>query len=86
MIDRDGGFYCLVCDVCGEEAPETFDDFYEAVAYKKAKGWRSQCVDGEWEDVCPNCQVGQMLTLLVGVMLTTTILSALVGLFRAAVG
>ena len=56
MIDRDGGFYYLICDVCGEEAPASFCEFQEAVRYKKAEGWRSRRRDGEWEDVCPDCQ------------------------------
>lgn len=56
MIDRDGEFYYLICDVCGEEAPASFHEFREAVRYKKAEGWRSRRRDGEWEDVCPDCQ------------------------------
>ena len=56
MIDREGGFYYLICDVCGREAPTSFYEFPEAVHYKKAEGWRSRRRNGEWEDVCPNCQ------------------------------
>ena len=56
MIDRFGGFYNLVCDVCGTEALEPFFEFLDAVEYKKAKGWKSRWRDGAWEDVCPSCQ------------------------------
>lgn len=56
MIDKQSGQYHLICDICGEEAEETFDDFYEAVQYKKAEGWKSQKRNGQWEDVCPGCQ------------------------------
>jgi hypothetical protein len=56
MIDKFSGLYTLICDICGENAPETFDDFYDAVRYKKNNGWKSQKYKGEWEDVCPNCQ------------------------------
>ena len=58
MIDKQSGRYHLICDICGEEAEEDFDDFYEAVEYKKAEGWKSQKRNGQWEDVCPECQEG----------------------------
>jgi len=58
MIDKQRGRYHLVCDICGEEAEEGFDDFYEAVEYKKTEGWKSQKRNGQWEDVCPDCQEG----------------------------
>lgn len=56
MIYKDGGLYFLCCDVCGEEAGKIFDEFYDAVEYKKHNGWKSQKRRGEWEDVCPECQ------------------------------
>jgi hypothetical protein len=58
MIDKQGGQYYLICDICGEEADEAFDDFYDAVQYKKDNGWKSQKRNGQWEDVCPDCQEG----------------------------
>lgn len=48
--------FVLLCDVCGEEENEQFDDFYDAVEYKKSEGWKSQRVNGEWLDICPECQ------------------------------
>jgi hypothetical protein len=56
MISNFNGIYSLECDVCGESATETFFDFYEAVEYKKANDWKSQKRNGQWEDVCPECQ------------------------------
>ena len=58
MIDKQSGRYHLICDICGEEAEEDFDDFYDAVEYKKAEGWKSQKRNGQWEDVCLDCQEG----------------------------
>jgi len=58
MIDKQSGRYHLICDICGEEAEETFDDFYDAVEYKKENGWKSQKRNSGWEDVCPKCREG----------------------------
>jgi len=41
MIDRQGGFFYLTCDVCQQEAGEAFFEFDEAVQYKKGYGWKS---------------------------------------------
>lgn len=56
MIDKNNGAFDLICDICGECAEETFDDFYDAVEFKKQEGWKSQKRSGEWQDVCPECQ------------------------------
>lgn len=58
MIDKNHGKYNLICDICGEMAEEEFDDFMEAVDYKKQNGWKSQKVSGNWQDVCPECREG----------------------------
>ena len=57
-IERNISFndYDLVCDICGESAGRVFMAFTDAVNYKKPNGWKSQKRDGEWEDVCPECQ------------------------------
>ncbi len=59
MINEFGGYYYLECDICGEDSKEDFDDFWEAVEWKKDKsnGWISRKVDGDWEDVCPECRI-----------------------------
>ena len=54
MIDQSYGSYTLVCDICEKEV-KPFDDFLEAVNYKKENGWKSREHDREWEDVCPEC-------------------------------
>jgi len=59
MIDTNDGWpknFSLYCNICGEEVNEVFDDFYDVVDYKKKNKWRSQLKNGEWEDICPNCQ------------------------------
>jgi len=57
VITREGKPFLLVCDICGDDAGQLFDEFYEAVEYKKSNGWKSQKnAKGEWEDVCSECQ------------------------------
>ena len=55
MISKFEGMYTLTCDICGDEYPETFFDFYDAVEAKKENGWKSRKTDGEWVDVCDAC-------------------------------
>ena len=40
MIAKIHGMYVLVCDNCGDEYPETYNDFYEAAEAKKKNGWK----------------------------------------------
>ena len=54
-IERFAGFYTPTCDICGEELQAEFD-FYDAVQAKKDAGWKSQKHNGEWQDVCTDCQ------------------------------
>ena len=57
MINKFGKSYILSCDICQEEAEETFYDFYDAVKFKRDNGWKSQKDEnGEWMDICPECQ------------------------------
>jgi hypothetical protein len=58
-IRKESDIYVLECDECGEESDEEFDDFYEAVAFKKdrSNGWMSwKDEDGLWKDLCPSCK------------------------------
>jgi hypothetical protein len=58
MIEKDGfGQYDLICDNCGESADKSFDDFYDAVNYRKDKdnGWTSKKYANGWKDLCPEC-------------------------------
>lgn len=54
-IESNGGIHTPICDLCGEELPSEFD-FYDAVDAKKREGWKSMKVDGEWQDICCECQ------------------------------
>ena len=54
-IERFGGIYTPTCDICGRELDGEFD-FRDAVAAKKREDWKSRKVDGEWQDVCDDCQ------------------------------
>lgn len=54
-IERFGNIYTPTCDRCGAELPGEFD-FYDAVNAKKREGWKSRKTNGEWEDICPDCQ------------------------------
>ena len=54
MIEKQGNGYELQCDYCSNYVDE-FEDFQEAVDYKKANGWKSVNINGEWTDKCPDC-------------------------------
>jgi len=54
-IERFGDIYTPTCDLCGEELPGEFD-FYDAVEAKKTEGWKSRKINGEWQDICCECQ------------------------------
>lgn len=47
--------YIPTCDLCGTELWPEFD-WDDAVEAKKAAGWKSKKIDGEWMDICPDCQ------------------------------
>ena len=48
-----------VCDVCGNKLHYEHD-FHDAIAAKKADGWKSRKdKSGEWEDVCSECLGGK---------------------------
>lgn len=54
-IERFGDNYTLTCDNCGDDHPDIFTDFEEAVEAKRDDGWKSRMVNGVWEDWCPEC-------------------------------
>ena len=67
MIERQGEEYILTCSYCEEEADEAFDEFWEAVEYRKENGWRSvKAKNGEWWDLCPSCNQGSIIAELKG--------------------
>jgi hypothetical protein len=62
--------YTLFCDNCGEECDDTFDEFYDAVDYKRdpANRWRTiKDKDDEWCELCPACNTTEVIRKLKGV-------------------
>ncbi len=55
MIEKRGNKYILECDYCSNYIDE-LEDFQDAVDYKKANNWKSEKIEEEWFDKCPNCQ------------------------------
>ena len=51
---RSEAVFIPTCDICGAELDEEYD-FYDAVEAKKAAGWRSKKICGDWMDFCPDC-------------------------------
>jgi hypothetical protein len=61
MIRKTDGQYELICDYC-EEIAGVFCDFYDAVSYKKAYGWRSiKDRAGDWHELCPDCSTEEII-------------------------
>ena len=60
MIEKCYGGFTLSCDICNEAPMNLFLEFMDAVDYKKQNGWKSQKRNNEWEDVCPECQEGEL--------------------------
>lgn len=45
------------CDNCGDSLPYVFESFEEAVDELRKLGWRRhKGPDGQWENICPDCQ------------------------------
>jgi hypothetical protein len=57
MIEKGLIGFNLICDICGrlEYAIPTFS---EAVDFKRDNDWKSEKYEGEWQDICPECQEG----------------------------
>jgi hypothetical protein len=64
MIDEyDKNYFLLSCDICGNTESGPFEDFYEAVQYKKDHKveWHSLRLYDDragkyiWQDVCEKC-------------------------------
>jgi hypothetical protein len=67
-VDRDE--FVLSCDNCGDECEEIFEDFYNAVDYKKDadNGWRTiKDKNGDWCELCPACNTPEIIRKLKGV-------------------
>ena len=55
-IDTYFGLYVATCDICMDESLDGEHDFHDAVAAKKAAGWKSKYDDDTWSDICTKCQ------------------------------
>jgi hypothetical protein len=67
-VDKDA--FTLFCDNCGDECDEIFEDFQDAVAYKKGEdnGWRTiKDKNGDWCELCPACNTPEIIRKLKGV-------------------
>ena len=58
MIEKEYGHYIVACDVCTNEMDATFDTWDEAKDGMKSEGYKRLNIDGNWVDVCPECQEG----------------------------
>ena len=50
--------YCsfiVACDLCDECMPAA-DNWNEALSEAKEAGWQSKCINGTWENYCPECK------------------------------
>jgi hypothetical protein len=54
-IVRTNKKYVPTCDICGDTLPAELD-YYDAVYNKREEGWKSNQRNGEWIDICCNCQ------------------------------
>jgi hypothetical protein len=61
MIERNGDDFELICDHC-EDSVDGFDEFDDAVQYKKDYGWKSvKGESGEWYELCPQCSTPEII-------------------------
>ena len=58
MIDSFHNTHTLRCDVCDGEIGD-YDDFWDAVNAKKAKGMKSRKIGDDWVDYCRDCWEGR---------------------------
>ena len=57
--------YIPTCDGCGAELEPEYD-FDDAVEAKRRAGWRSKNIQGEWVDICPDCEMKEEWSILRG--------------------
>lgn len=58
MIEKEYGKYNLECDICGRYIPK-FDTFQDALDYAQDMGWTKKKENGEWINICEDCQGGE---------------------------
>ena len=56
-IEKIGYLYAIECDQCNKTEETHFDEFMEAVDWKRDKSnlWLSRKNGNQWEDLCPEC-------------------------------
>jgi hypothetical protein len=60
MIERNRDEFELICDHC-QDYVDGFDEFDEAVQYKK-DNWKSvKGESGEWYELCPDCATPEII-------------------------
>ena len=57
-IERYFRQYTPVCDYCGNRLPGE-ESFSAAIRAKREAGWECRKVNGEWEDICTDCQFAE---------------------------
>jgi len=66
VIERNGWHHDLICDHCEGENEgghvEGFEEFEEAVKYKKTHGWKSiKSSRNNWFEFCPKCSTTEIM-------------------------
>ena len=56
MIEKEYGHYIVACDVCVNEMDSTFETWQDAKDGMQSEGYKRINVDGQWVDVCAECQ------------------------------
>jgi hypothetical protein len=61
MVERNGGEFELICDHC-EDSKKGFNEFDDAVRYKKAHGWKSvRGASKQWYELCRHCSTPEII-------------------------
>jgi hypothetical protein len=61
MIEREGWNFRLICDHC-EDYKDGFEEFEDAVSYKKRNGWKSVRGRTGWFEFCPRCSTPEIMS------------------------
>lgn len=53
-VERHSGYFTVVCARCGARTTGEMT-WGDAVRAKRGHGFRSRKIEGEWQDLCPDC-------------------------------
>jgi hypothetical protein len=61
---RASGYFTLSCDICHKQVSESFYGIQEVIDYTNNNGWINKKHkgnwgdkrNGQWENICPDCQ------------------------------